>query len=58
MGLIKPPEVPIEKDEFRNKIIRIIEDPFTSIKLRDKLVFQLNAYDVAMGYKYFKEERK
>lgn len=53
--LIKPPLVKIEEDEARNKTIREIENVNTPIARRDFLVFQLNLYDLVMGYKYEKE---
>ena len=49
--LIKPPPMKMEYDEARNKTIREIENPNTPIERRDKLVFQLNLYDLIMGYK-------
>ena len=49
--LIKSPPMKIEEDEARNKQIREIEDPNTPIERRDKLMFQLNLYDLIMGYK-------
>ena len=55
-NLIKPPLMDIEQDEARKKVILEIEDIRTPIARRDFLVFQLNLYDVLMGYKYIKEE--
>ena len=49
--LIKPPPIRMEDDEARNKTIREIENPNTPTERRDKLVFQLNLYDLIMGYK-------
>ena len=57
MGLVKPPLVKIEEDKARNKTIREIENPNTPKDRVAKLVFQLNLYDVLMGYKYEKEEK-
>lgn len=57
MGLAKPPLVKIEEDEARNKTIREIENPNTPKDRVAKLVFQLNLYDMLMGYKYEKEKK-
>lgn len=55
--LIKLSEIKIEEDEARNKTIREIENPNTPKDRVAKLVFQLNLYDVLMGYKYEKEDK-
>ena len=53
--LVKLPPIKMEDDEARKKAIAIIENPNTPIEERDRLVFQLNLYDVLMGYKRRKE---
>ena len=49
--LIKLPKIKMEDDEARNKTITKIENPNTPIEERDRLMFQLNLYDIEMGYK-------
>ena len=49
--LVRQPPMKMEDDEARNKQIRIIESPNTPKDKVAKLVFQLNLYDLIMGYK-------